>query len=128
MKILLFILLVLLLEACDGIPARKDPNPFHLPPEGFVADPIKGKTLFAKNCMKCHGTSGQGSNQGPPLVHSIYNPSHHADMAFNLAVKNGVRSHHWKFGDMQPLPNVTPESIGHITSYVREIQRSAGIK
>lgn len=128
MKVSLFILLTFLLAACDDISSRKDKNPFHLPPEGFVADAVRGNALFAQNCMKCHGAGGQGSDQGPPLVHSIYNPGHHADLAFNLAVKNGVRSHHWKFGDMKPLPGVSPESVAHITAYVRERQRSAGIK
>lgn len=128
MKVSLFILLTLLLVACDDASVRKDKNPFHLPPEGFVADSTKGKVLFTQNCLSCHGIRGQGTNQGPPLVHNTYNPRHHADLAFNLAVKNGVRSHHWKFGDMKPLPNVSPESVGHITAYVRELQRSAGIK
>lgn len=116
------------LSGCDGMPVRKDPNPFHLPPEGFVGDSTKGKILFTQNCLSCHGIRGRGTNQGPPLVHKTYNPRHHADMAFNLAVKNGVRSHHWKFGDMKPMPDVSPEDVGHITSYVREMQRNAGIK
>ena len=128
MKIYPLILFSFLLSACNGSPSGKDPNPFHLPPEGFVGDSSKGKVLFAENCLSCHGIRGQGTNQGPPLVHSTYNPRHHADLAFNLAVKNGVRSHHWQFGDMKPLPNVSPESVGHITAYVRELQRNAGIK
>jgi len=128
MKTAFFILLIFLLAACDGVPSKIDSNPLHLPPEGFVADAVKGKVLFAQNCMKCHGAGGQGSDQGPPFVHKMYKPGRHADLAFHLAVKNGVRSHHWKFGDMKPLPEVSPESVGHITAYVREIQRSAGIE
>ena len=30
-------------------------------------------------------------------------------LAFQLAVANGVRAHHWKFGDMAPVKEVTPD-------------------
>jgi len=116
------------LVACDGKPGKRDSNPFHLPPDGFIADKYKGAELFRKSCSNCHGRDGNGSNQGPPLVHNTYNPNHHADLAFNLAVKNGVRRHHWRFGDMPPQPGVSPEAVGHIVAYVRALQRQAGIK
>ena len=116
------------LVACDGNSGKRDANPFHLPPDGFIADKYKGAELFRKNCSNCHGVGGNGSNMGPPLVHKTYNPSHHADLAFNLAVKNGVRRHHWRFGDMPAQPGVSPETVGHIVAYVRALQRQAGIK
>ena len=122
------LLSAIILAACDGSPGNRDPNPFHLPPDGFVADKNKGAELFRQNCSVCHGRAGSGSNKGPPLVHKTYNPGHHADLAFHLAVKNGVRRHHWQFGDMPPQPQVSPEAIGHIVAYVRALQRRAGIK
>ena len=54
-------------------------------------------------------------------------PSHHADVAFQLAVKYGTRQHHWNFGDMQPVEGVTPDDVAHITATVRHKQREAGI-
>ena len=117
----------LFLVACDGRPSNRDANPFHLPPNGFVGDKNKGAVLFRENCSSCHGRAGSGSTKGPPLIHKTYNSSHHADLAFHLAVKNGVRRHHWRFGDMPPLPSVSPETVGHIVAYVRALQRSAGI-
>ena len=41
-----------------------------------------GKKLYvAEQCATCHGAdlkgSDKGSNQGPPLLHKIYEPSHH---------------------------------------------------
>jgi mono/diheme cytochrome c family protein len=124
----LSLLLLILVSACDGGPGERDPNPLHLPPQGFVGDSIQGKTLYSLNCQVCHGSDGVGTNQGPPLVNKTYNPRHHADLAFHLAVKNGVRSHHWKFGDMKPVPNLSPEGVEHIVQYVRKIQRKSGIQ
>lgn len=121
------ILLVMLLASCDGGSGKRDTNPFHLPPAGFIGDSNKGAALFRQHCSSCHGRAASGSNQGPPLIHKTYNSTHHADLAFHLAVKNGVRRHHWRYGDMPPLPNVSPQSVGHIVAYVRAIQLRAGI-
>lgn len=118
---------ILLLSSCDENSNTGNTNPLHLPPQGFVGDSVEGEKLFQQNCQSCHGLRAQGTNQGPPLVNNTYNSRHHANLAFNLAVKNGVRSHHWHFGDMKPLPDVSPEMIGHITQYVRKLQKQAGI-
>ena len=128
MRLFLLVLSIFLIAACDGNSGKRDANPYYLPPEGFIGDANTGASLYRRNCLVCHGKSGSGSNQGPPLVHKTYNSTHHADLAFNLAVKNGVRRHHWRFGDMPPLPDVTPQDIGHIVVYVRRLQRPAGIK
>lgn len=98
------------------------------PSPGLMANPAVGKKLFETHCTGCHGAALQGSDKGPPLLHRIYEPSHHADIAFQLAVKNGVRAHHWQFGDMAPVPQVTPDDVAHITGYVRAEQRKAGIR
>ncbi|MBT5048163.1 MAG: cytochrome c [Rhodospirillaceae bacterium] len=86
-----------------------------------------GKIVFDENCASCHGESGAGSKQGPPLVHNIYNPGHHADEAFFRAARNGVPRHHWQFGNMPPQPDVTRENLAKIIRYVRELQRANGI-
>jgi len=86
-----------------------------------------GAQLFASNCSACHGERGLGTNQGPPLVHIIYEPSHHADIAFLYAVQRGVRAHHWQFGDMPPIPSLGMDDITEIVAYVRFLQRQVGI-
>lgn len=86
-----------------------------------------GKGHFDENCASCHGEAAVGTDQGPPLVHRYYEPSHHADAAFVLAVRNGVRSHHWRFGDMPAQPEITDDQVREITRYVRWLQRNAGI-
>lgn len=90
-------------------------------------DPVRGEALFNQYCSRCHGLQGRGTNQGPPLVHRIYEPNHHSDTSFFRAVRNGVRSHHWQFGDMPPIPGVRDEEIAHIVGYIRDLQRKAGI-
>ncbi len=86
-----------------------------------------GRIAFDENCAACHGAKAAGSDNGPPLVHKIYESSHHADFAFQMAAKGGVRAHHWRFGDMPPVPGVTEKQVEWIVTYVREIQRENGI-
>lgn len=100
------------------------PNPVA---QGPVASLSKGETLFNKRCMGCHGMKGSGTETGPPLVHRIYHPGHHSDMAFYLAMERGVRAHHWGFGDMPRIDGVTKEETDLIISYVRHLQKEAGI-
>lgn len=100
----------------------------HLPGPGFVPDPGQGQALFRAHCAECHGADARGTAKGPPLVHPVYRPSHHADLAFHFAVRDGVRQHHWHFGDMPPVPGLTPEAVGHIVAWVRAEQRRAGIR
>jgi len=99
-----------------------------LPPIGFAADAQTGKVLFAQNCASCHGADARGTAQGPPLLHEFYRPGHHGDAAFYMAVQHGVRQHHWHFGDMPPVPGVTPEQVAHIVAWVRADQRAVGIR
>jgi cytochrome c len=87
----------------------------------------KGQKAFQANCAQCHGTNGTGTNQGPPLIHDIYNPGHHNDMAIYRAAKMGTRAHHWQFGDMPPQPQVSDEEIGTIIQFIREVQKENGI-
>lgn len=87
----------------------------------------QGKSVFDANCAQCHGVNAGGGDNGPPLVHTIYNPGHHADGAFFLATKKGVRQHHWKFGNMAPLPMLKDKEITDIILYVRELQQANGI-
>ena len=86
-----------------------------------------GEAKFSTFCSRCHGAQGQGTNNGPPLVHKIYEPNHHADMAFQRAAAQGVRAHHWKFGNMPKIDGVVPDDVTQIIGYIRWLQRQAGI-
>lgn len=100
-------------------------------PKGAAAPaPVElqgGEQKFAAKCSACHGPGGVGTNQGPPLVHKIYEPNHHGDAAFQRAAASGVKSHHWGFGDMPKVDGVTPEDVDQIVKYIRWLQKQAGI-
>ena len=87
-----------------------------------------GRLAFDRSCSACHGVHAAGSAKGPALVHRVYHPRLHADSAFDLAIRRGVRSHHWSFGDMPPQPEVTATDRANITRYVRELQKANGIE
>jgi mono/diheme cytochrome c family protein len=87
----------------------------------------QGEGVFDAQCATCHGSHAVGADRGPPLVHQIYKPSHHADVAFQRAVTFGVQAHHWNYGSMQPVEGVSREDVAEVTAYVRWLQRQAGI-
>ena len=87
----------------------------------------KGETLFNTYCARCHGLGAKGTPQGPSFLDKIYAPDHHADAAFYRAPEIGVRAHHWKFGDMPRIPQVTKEDLTQIVAYVRWLQKQVGI-
>jgi mono/diheme cytochrome c family protein len=86
-----------------------------------------GRSSYDRNCLPCHGENAAGGATGPPLVHRVYHPAHHADIAFELAVRRGVRAHHWRFGDMPAQPALPSEASAQITRYIRELQQANGI-
>lgn len=112
-----------------GTPAEGAPMVSITVPDTLSAEARIGQRGFDAVCAACHGQNAAGKmGSGPPLVHKIYEPGHHADMAFVMAVQNGVRSHHWPFGDMPPQTGLTRADVGAITAYVRELQRANGIE
>lgn len=88
----------------------------------------EGREAFDRRCAECHGQHAAGTAIGPPLVHPVYRPAHHADVAFALAVQRGVAAHHWRFRDMPPQVGTPPDEVEKITRYVRELQRANGIE
>jgi mono/diheme cytochrome c family protein len=91
-------------------------------PDSIPAEHRAGAASFVRHCARCHGINAVGTDSGPALLHEVYGPSHHGDVAFELAVRNGVRAHHWRFGDMPAQPQVTSDEVRAITQYVRWLQ------
>jgi len=97
-------------------------------PDTLSANAVIGKTVYDAKCAACHAPSGVGQvDMAPPLVHIIYEPSHHGDEAFQRAAAFGVRAHHWRFGDMPPVKGVTRGDVTMVVAYIRELQRANGI-
>lgn len=114
------------LLACRGAEREREVLArIQLPPT--PAEHRDGESLFNANCATCHGESARGTEQGPPLLHIIYEPSHHADASFVLAAQRGVVAHHWQFGNMPPQPQVDSAALRKIIGYVRWAQREVGI-
>ncbi|REC54633.1 cytochrome c [Rhodosalinus sediminis] len=107
----------------EGAPIVEVRLPVQLSTEATI-----GKRAFEAKCAACHGANAAGQNGvAPPLIHRTYEPSHHSDEAFQMAVQNGVRAHHWPFGNMPPVEGLTRADVQYIVRYVREVQRENGI-
>ena len=98
-----------------------------MPPAFSMMGDLGGR-VFNKTCATCHGNNASGTDKGPPLIPRIYEPSHHADGSFARAVRQGVRAHHWPYGDMPPQPEITDDQLSAIITFVREVQRANGIQ
>lgn len=97
-------------------------------PEQLSSEATIGQRIFEASCADCHGVDATGQNGvAPPLIHRTYEPSHHSDEAFQIAVRNGVRAHHWPFGDMPPVQGLTRADVQYIARYIREVQQENGI-
>ena len=97
-------------------------------PKKLSQNAQSGKRGFEAKCAACHGVNAAGQDGvAPPLVHKIYEPSHHGDESFQRAVSMGVQAHHWRFGNMPPVEGLTRGDVKMIISYIRELQRSNGI-
>lgn len=124
----LIMIAAILMLGTNQFGTKKEPyngGAFGLDGEKIRAEGLK---LYNEICMECHGIEGRGTSFGPPLVHVIYRPSHHSDQAFALATLQGVKAHHWDFGDMPPVPEVNQTQTAMITAYIRHLQRLAGIE
>lgn len=121
MKILTLLAAVVVVSGCTAATETTIP----------VQDPdlvAAGGQLYAANCAQCHGADLRGTDQGPSHLSEVYEPGHHGDGAFLLAVQAGVRPHHWSFGAMPPIEGLTPADVEAIVAFVRETQRVEGFE
>ena len=122
---LAYVVLMILLglfSACDASPPKEAMSGGAIP-----AELQPGEAKFNAHCSVCHGQRAAGTDHGPPLVHKIYEPNHHGDPAFYMAAANGVRAHHWEFGNMPKIEGVTSQDVEQIIKYIRWLQKQAGI-
>jgi mono/diheme cytochrome c family protein len=87
-----------------------------------------GKKAFEEVCAACHGVALRGSDTAPPLLHAFYAPgSGHGDDVMLAAIKNGAKSHMWKFGDMPKPEDVPSGQETNIIAYIRAMQAANGL-
>jgi len=129
--VLAVVLLVVLSGGESPSSAPRDPmtgqTEFDIP----VQDPIlvaDGAVLYQASCAVCHGNDLRGTAIGPAHLSVIYNPDHHGNGAFASAVVNGVQAHHWGFGDMPAMPQITEDDFERIIAFIRESQRIEGFE
>ena len=88
----------------------------------------RGRAAFETYCASCHGANAAGqAGTAPPLIHPIYEPGHHGDLAFLRAAEQGAPAHHWPFGDMPAVKGISEVEIAEIIAYIRALQRANGI-
>ena len=87
-----------------------------------------GQQVFNETCAACHGNNGAGTLKGPPLIHDIYNPGHHSNQAIISAIKNGVRQHHWPYGDMPAQEKIGFAKTMAVIEFIREVQVQNGVE
>ena len=107
--------------------AEAGENEFNIPVQDALLV-AEGDVLYQANCASCHGADLRGTALGPSHLSVVYQPGHHGDVAFALAAINGVRAHHWGFGDMDPIPGLSQEDLDRIIAHVRETQRIEGFE
>lgn len=120
----LLVVVAVIASACGGTSGDPGTGISKQDPDLVAA----GAVLYAATCAECHGADLRGTDQGPSHLSILYEPNHHADGAFLLAVLQGVRAHHWRFGDMEPIEGLTSDDVASIVAFVRETQRIEGFE
>ena len=87
-----------------------------------------GAELYAANCASCHGDDLRGTDRGPSQLSIVYEPSHHPDDSYRSAIENGVRQHHWGFGNMPPISGLQGADVDEIIAFIRAEQQRQGFE
>ena len=91
-------------------------------------DSATGAEVYARACASCHGADLRGTERGPSHLSKVYEPGHHSDASFRMAITVGVRAHHWDFGDMPPVEGLTDAEIDAVIAFVRQQQQRHGFE
>ena len=87
-----------------------------------------GATVYQARCASCHGDDLRGTDKGPSQLSIVYEPNHHGDDAYRSAILNGVVQHHWCFGNMPAVEDITDEQIELVINYIRNQQQTFGFE
>ena len=93
-----------------------------------LAADADGATVYQARCASCHGVDLRGTDKGPSQLSIVYEPGHHSDYAYRLAIRNGTPQHHWSFGPMAPVAKITDDQIEAVIAYIRGEQQRLGFE
>ena len=93
-----------------------------------LAPDADGATVYAARCASCHGDDLRGTDQGPSQLSIVYEPGHHGDASYRSAIRNGAHEHHWSFGDMPPVEDITDGQIEEVIAFIRSEQQRLGFE
>lgn len=93
-----------------------------------ATDAGRGGELYAANCASCHGSDLRGTDRGPSHLSIVYEPDHHDDDSFRSAIAQGVRAHHWNFGDMPAVGGLDDDEVDSIIAFIRSEQEREGFE
>ena len=96
--------------------------------EAPPAETNGGAELYELYCAECHGSDLRGTDTGPSHLSIIYEPGHHSDESFRSAILNGARQHHFQFGDMPAVENITAQEVELVIEFVRNEQVRLGFE
>lgn len=85
-----------------------------------------GRSLFAANCAVCHGPSGGGTEQAPPLTDARYLPDRLSDAEIATSIRNGVAEPETGFGPMPAFSRFDDDQVAALVEVVRELQGGSG--
>ena len=105
-------------------------DPVAAPPESLVplAADADGASVYQARCASCHGEDLRGTDKGPSQLSIVYEPNHHGDESYRSAIRNGAPQHHWSFGDMPAVEDITDDQIERVILYVRTRQQALGFE
>jgi mono/diheme cytochrome c family protein len=90
--------------------------------DGPTTELERGEAIYAANCAQCHGADLGGSDRGPSLLEPVYGPDQLTDAEFADAIRNGVESRLWDFGDMPGNGSYSDTQVDAIVAFVRSQQ------
>lgn len=111
-----------LAEPADGVAASVPTS------AGTALAVPDGAAVYQQYCAECHGVDLRGTDKGPSQLSIIYEPNHHGDYAYRVAIRDGTREHHWWFGDMPPVEGITDLEIEKVISFIRAEQQRLGFE
>jgi mono/diheme cytochrome c family protein len=124
---LLIIVIVLSAASLAGAYADEpiDPESVKLPKMTPTLN--QGKVTYDDNCSGCHGENAAGTEIGPTFLQHVYRPGQHGNATFYGAVSRGVTAHHWEFGNMEPVEDLTVYDVKKVILYIRALQKMNGV-